>query len=431
MWYATLVPGLAAALAMAAMCVMRSRLGGAVEARAANVNSIAHSTLKQQSAATKDQAPTPAGKRPRLPFLALAILLAALVSGVSALLLPASNPASQEPALAAAVPVKVARVTQAEWSSVVSIPGTVSAVDTANLASRTGGWVTKVTADAGAQVEKGDLLAEVGTVDLHAQLAQAEARLATAKASFDQTSAQESRYRTLQRDRYASTAQYQGVHRDFLAAGAELDAATLALKAAKSNIDYAEIRAPFAGIVAQKNIWPGDYAAPGATLFVIASGTPEIRARAGAATFGSLKAGDKAVVAVDGKPLPAVVTRLVGAADPQTRTHLVKLRLEGGATAPFGAYAEVRLNLGRFQALAVPEAALTKRAGLVSVFALGKDNRAHLRLVRTGEREDGRVAIMAGLKEGQSVILNPSANLENGSLALPSSQARKTGITNG
>ncbi len=414
------IPVLSAAVAAIAVYSVRYGLQSAPQVAARFAPQARRNATGQDETAVRAQNPR------RGYFLASAMLAAALVYGVAAHLLTPAEPVA--PTVAVTAPsVKVSVAAEEHWPATVDIPASVSAVDTANLASRHGGVVTKVLVDAGAHVKKGALLAEVGTADVRAGLAQAQARVDTAKAAYDQSSAQFDRYRTLYEKKIASTAQFELMQRHFLSAKAELDAANLALTAARSDLGYAEIRAPFDGIVAQKNVWPGDYANPGTTLFVIASGTPEIRAEASAETFAALKVGDKAVVVVNGKKLPAVVTRLVDAADPQTRTHLVKLRLEDQRSAPFGAYAELRLNLGKFRALSVPEAALTERAGLVSVFVVGKDHHAHLRLVRVGERADGRVAIMAGLKAGEKVILSPSADLENGSPVSPRGFAVRTG----
>ena len=102
---------------------------------------------------------------------------------------------------------------------------------------------------------------------------------------------------------------------------------------------------------------------------------------------------------------------------------MVELRLQGDATAPYGAYAELQLTLGRFPTLAVPATALVRRAGLLGVFVVDKAHRAHFRLVRTGESREGRVAIVAGLAAGETVIAAPTADLINNSPVAPQAAA--------
>ena len=372
-------------------------------------------------AENKPEAGGSARKPRRVAFLVASALAAGLTYlAVARAMAPAhvttgAREQAFEAAAPAAAPVSVAAATQEQWPSSVTIPGNVSAVDTANIASRAGGLVTKVLVEAGDQVAEGQPLAKVGTADAQAQLAQAQARVNTAQAAYKQVSAEYQRYKTLHDKGFASTAQFQQAERQYFAAQAEINAAGRGLEAARTDVGYAEIDAPFAGIVAQKNVWPGDYANPAAILFVLASDKAEIRAQAGPKTFAALKVGDKAVARINGRDIPATVTSLVGAADARTRTHLVKLRLDGNAAAPFGAYADIRFHIGETPALSIPEAALTERAGLVSVFVVGADGQAHLRLVRTGARENGQVAILAGLEAGDKVILSPPPSLENGS----------------
>ncbi len=347
-----------------------------------------------------------------------------VILGLSAFLLVAcSDKTENTSAASVGPPVQVVPATDVDWPRLVSVPGTVSAVDTAVLASRAGGWVARVEVDAGAHVVQGALLAEVGASEARGRVAEAQSRLTTAEATLKDATDDERRYSAVYRARAVSAQQNDAAQRRFIAAKAEVAAATSALAVARSNLDYAEIRAPFAGIVAEKNVWAGDFAAPGATLFVIASDRPEIRAHVGPAIYGALKVGDQTEVVIDGKALPAVLTLVVAAADPRTRTHLVELRLQGDATAPYGAYAELRLTLGRFPTLTVPATALARRAGLLGVFVVDKAHRAHFRLVRTGESREGRVAIVAGLAAGETVIAAPTADLINNSPVAPQAAA--------
>lgn len=349
-----------------------------------------------------------------------------LVLGLSAFLLAAcSDRTGKSSGAVATFPVQVAAATEVDWPRVVSVPGTVSAVDTAVLASRSGGWVARVDVDAGAHVAQGALLAEVGVSNARGQIAEAQSRLTTAEAAMKEAADDERRYSAVYLAHATSAQQYDAARRRFIGAKAEVTAATSALAVAKSNLDYAEIRAPFAGIVAEKNVQVGDFAAPGATLFVVASDRPEIRANVGPATFGALKVGDQAEVVIDGRTLPAVLIRLVAAADPRTRTHLVELHLQGDAAAPYGAYAELRLTLGRVPTLTVPATALARRAGLLGVFVVDKAHRAHFRLVRSGESREGLVAIAAGLAAGETVIAAPTADLINNSPVTPQAAATR------
>lgn len=320
------------------------------------------------------------------------------------------RPAAAQPP-ASAPTLQVATAAAVPWPSTVTVPGTVSAVDVAVLASRAGGWVTQVTVQAGSQVTRDTPLVAVGLPAAQAELAAAQARASAAQATLNEAAADQHRFSVLQRSHATSQRQYDAAERAFVTARAELAAARSALAAARNNLGYAEIRAPFDGTVVSKNVWPGGFAAPGAPLLTIAGTTPEIRAQVGPDTYAALKTGETAEVDIDGATEPAMVTRVVAAADPASRTHLVELRLAHGTTAPYGAFAEVRFTLGRHSQVTIPEAALTRRAGLRGVFVVDRTSHAQFRLVRTGATHDGRVAVVAGLAPGESVVLTPPPTL--------------------
>lgn len=313
------------------------------------------------------------------------------------------------------IAVRVATADMRDWPRIVRVPGTVSAVDVATLASRDGGRVSRVAVQAGSAVKAGDLIAEIGLTNAQAQLVQAQANLASQQAILDEAAASDKRYRQLYRTKAASQQQYQSVHRAYLTAQAAVSAAQSALANAKNNLTYARVRAPFAGVVAKKLVDAGDVVGGGTPVAVIAGLAPKIKAQVGPDVFAALKPGDRASISVDGKTLPAVITVTDASADPATHTHLIEMRPRAKARLPFGAYAEVSLATGRAKVLAVPAAALVRRAGLLGVFVAGHDGRAHFRLVRIGVRRGDEVAVVAGLTAGERVIVAPPPELVNAS----------------
>lgn len=344
----------------------------------------------------------------------------ALILGLPLLLLAACHDEGKANApKAASLPVQVTVARTMSWPKTATVPATVSAVDVAVLAARSGGWVTQVDVSAGQRVTEGQPLVAVGLPAARNRLAAAEARVSVAKAGLDEASANEQRYKVLIRTHATSPREYDSVHRAFIAAKAELSAAQSTLAAARSDMDYADIRAPFAGTVVEKHVLRGTFATPGAPLLTIAGAQAEIRAYVGPAIVRLLKPGDTAQVDIGGTSQPATITRVVGGADPETHTHLVELRLTRDTSAAYGAYAELHFTVGQDEQLAVPMAALVRRAGMLGVFVVDKNDHAHFRLVRIGARHDGNVAVVAGLTAGEKVVVPPPANLNNDSPVRP------------
>jgi multidrug efflux pump subunit AcrA (membrane-fusion protein) len=104
--------------------------------------------------------------------------------------------------------------------------------------------------------------------------------------------------------------------------------------------------------------------------------------------------------------LEGTVSQVIPAADPGTRTALVRVdlpRVEGLRTGQFG---RMRVAIGTRSALIVPIEAVVRVGGLDSVRVVGQDGRQAARYVRVGaEIGAGRIEVLSGLAEGERVAL--------------------------
>jgi multidrug efflux pump subunit AcrA (membrane-fusion protein) len=110
------------------------------------------------------------------------------------------------------------------------------------------------------------------------------------------------------------------------------------------------------------------------------------------------------------------VSEVVPAVDPVARAFTVKVDLPAGeatrAMRP-GMFARVRLRAGSASRLRVPVGAVVTEGASERVF-VADAGRAHLRLVTTGAREDGRVHVSTGLDAGERVVVDPPRDLADG-----------------
>ena len=166
--------------------------------------------------------------------------------------------------------IRVEVITPKELSSdrALALPGVVRPLEEAKLYSRSQGFVRKWYADIGDKVKEGQLLAEIDTPELDAQLAQARAQLASARAAVKQSIAQRdfqksnsTRYETLADQKLVSKSAVEQVQ-----AQAATDEATVA--AAESNVTaqeanvrrlqelqgFAKVTAPFAGTITSRTV---------------------------------------------------------------------------------------------------------------------------------------------------------------------------------
>ncbi|NTV15808.1 MAG: efflux RND transporter periplasmic adaptor subunit, partial [Desulfobulbaceae bacterium] len=108
------------------------------------------------------------------------------------------------------------------------------------------------------------------------------------------------------------------------------------------------------------------------------------------------------------------VTEISPAADLASRTALVKIRIDGNSALQPGQYARVALpGAAGVNAFLVPESALSRFGQMERLFVV-QNNKAQLRLVRSGEHREGRVEILAGLNGGEQVVIQGGERLVDG-----------------
>jgi RND family efflux transporter MFP subunit len=338
-----------------------------------------------------------AAARSGLAFpLALALALAAGCGRER----PAAAPAAAVPP-----PVRVAiAAVRAETSpAAIELFGTVRAVQRATLAARIAGQVEAVPATLGRRVAAGELLVRLAAPELAARAAQARAQQAQVE-------------RELARERGllasgAGTADLVKSLEDRLAQ------TRAAVAEAETLLDYTVVRAPVAGTIARDLVKPGDFAAPGTPLLLldgsdaleVEAAIPESLARA-LAPGGTLP-----VVLGDGAaPVRAPIRELAAASDSVARTVTARLDLPAGAAAHVGEFVRVGVPGAPASVLLVPRTAVSVMGQMERVIVVTPENRAALRLVKTGALRGDLIEIAAGLEADERVVAAPPAALREG-----------------
>jgi RND family efflux transporter MFP subunit len=323
-----------------------------------------------------------------------AFLLAAVLAGA---LLPACGRRERPAAAAPAEPV-VVRTARAGGAGDgwIEVPGAIEAALAATLASRHSAAVEEVRVEEGSAVRAGDLLIVLDAADLRARIAAAEAALAAA---------------TAHRDRIAGLFARGAATRQELDGAEVAHAAALAERdAARGQLAYAELRAPFDGRVTDKRVRRGDLAVPGQPLLAV-QGIARLRVAASVTERQAdrMKTGDPVTVILeDGSRTQARISVVGPAGDPASRRFLVKADLAERSGARAGSFARLRLPHAGDAAPAalVPRAALVERGALTGVYVV-EDGRARLRWISPGEPAGDALVVRAGLDPGEEVILDP------------------------
>lgn len=316
--------------------------------------------------------------------------------------------------------VAVTTVERMDLDDTVRGIGTLHAKDQVEIKPEVSGRLEKVLFTEGSRVKTGQLLARLDARKLNASLDARRAELAEAEVRVGNALRRLERFEKVSDPAAVSKDDLDAVRTEVESARAELNRVRAELARAEEQLADTRITAPFSGLIGESLVDPGDYVEEGdkiATLhrvdtLEIVFTLPE-RHRARAALGQDVRAFVDAHG--DAEPFAGRVTYVDPAVDPQTRTFTVKADIpneEGLLTA--GSFARAELALAHLEGrLVVPESALVATRNGYMVFVV-EENTARQRRVTTGLRKPGRVEILEGVSEGESVVMTGHMNLFEG-----------------
>ena len=155
------------------------------------------------------------------------------------------------------VPVMVAQVTIKDMPMILDIVGRAEAYESVTLKSRLDGQVAEVLFTEGQHVRQGEVLVRLDPSDFNARLQQAEANLARDQAQLAKAHIDVERYQALKSRGFVSAEKVNDMRTIEAASEATLHADKAALELARLQLSYTNIRAPFAGVVGAKLVFPG------------------------------------------------------------------------------------------------------------------------------------------------------------------------------
>jgi RND family efflux transporter MFP subunit len=317
------------------------------------------------------------------------------------------------------------------------LPGNCLPLMEAALYTRATGYVSQRLVDIGDRVKPGQLLAEISAPDIDDQLAQAQANLEQAKANLVRAKADEN-FATSEERRYArlinsnavSQEDYESKVQAYGVAKAAVGAMEAAIKVNEAAVQrfsdlkaFEKITAPFPGVITARHVETGDLVTADSTtreLFhVMRTDILRVFVNVPQAFATSVKAGQGATVYRREEPqvqYPGKVTRTADALDTNTRTLLAQVDVPNPTDAlrP-GMYLQVKFLFDRkVFPLMIPAAALATRTGAPRVAVLDDQHQVHYRTVELGRDYGGEVQVLAGLKEGDQVVVHPGDDLPEG-----------------
>ena len=330
--------------------------------------------------------------------------------------------ATQDGAPRAALTVTVARAEPSELKVTLSANGNVAAWQEASIGSESNGLrLAEVRVNIGDVVKKGQVLAVFSPETINADVAQARASLAEAKATAADAAGNAARARTLAQTGALSQQQINQYQTTEQTAKARVEAAEAVLAAQQVRGRNTQVLAPDDGVISARTATVGSVVAAGTELFkLIRKGRLEWRAEVTSAELGRVVVGTPAVVvSASGAEVQGTVRSIAPTVDPQTRNALVYVDIPNvlqNTGIKAGMFANGEFQLGRSNALTVPQAAIVPRDGFNHLLVLQPDQRVAQLKIQTGRRVGERVEVLTPLPADARVVVQGAGFLNDGDL---------------
>jgi len=389
----------------------------------------------------------------RLSVLTVAVLGPALLSAACS----GERTSAAAPPEPAPVAVRLAQVESRSIDRYLRVTGSIAADEHADVAAETGGRVIGTPVERGTHVAAGAVLVRISGAEAEASLREAEANAAqlearlglgegqsfepgrvpevlNAKASLDWAEADFNRIKALLDQKVVSQAEYdqkltqvQAARQQYQVAQNAAQQSFRSLQAARARVDLARkaaadtvVRAPFAGIVAERLVSTGDYVSRAMKVATVVRIDPvRVELTVPEQFLSQVREGQPVRLSVDAYP-NVVFTAKVRFVSPALKSDQRALTVEAVAANTDG-----RLKPGLFAtallqqpapaaAMLVPAAAVETVAGTSRVYVIAANNKVEERIVTLGEKVGDRIELASGVQPGERVAANPRGKLSDG-----------------
>ncbi len=335
-------------------------------------------------------------------------------------------------------PVPVMAVKKVEVQGKVHGPGTVQSKVPVTVSAKITGILEKLHADQGDRVQKGQLLAELDSLELRAreaavqaaknraqrELARAQADLGKAQANLGLAQSNYQRDLEVFKPGYISQAAFDTTKAQLRVAESEVNAFQASVTALQAGVkqaesethaaaalhNYTRILAPMDGLITVRKAEVGNTIAPGSPVFqMVDLNQIWVAAWIEQALVAQLREGQKAAIKLrSSRVFQGEVARLNKEADTVTRELEVDVKF---AALPdplvIGEEAEVEIDAGRQTATAIPLSAVLTKNASTGVLVVDK-GLVRFQKVSLGLNDGQKSAVLEGLAEGELVVINPA-----------------------
>ena len=322
-------------------------------------------------------------------------------------------------------PENIAVVASDTLSAGPAISGTLVAEREARIRAEVAGAVLQLYVEEGERVSAGAPLARIDDAAVRDGATSARSLVAQATVAAEQADRELQRARTLAKAGAIADRDVEGAERAHLVARAQLEDAKARLASAEKTLRNTTVRAPFAGIVATRDVSPGDIVAPGAAMFtVIDPRSLRLEGSVPTSALGDVRVGAPVLFTVNGndRMLEGKITRVSPMVDAQTKqVKLLATVPNANGQLVAGLFVEGRIAAEKRVGVMVPERAVDQ-TGIVPTVMRLKNGKVEKTEVQVGVRDEAAetLEVTTGIAAGDTVLLGAARGISVGTAVVVS-----------
>lgn len=298
-----------------------------------------------------------------------------------------------------------------EISTTYMLEGVVEAEIKTTISAQTSGIVREINFDINDFVSKDEIVAVIDSKQQKSSLKQAQAAQNEARARQQEAQAEFDRVEKVYRDKVVSKSAFDKARAGLTAAKARLESSRAATAKAKEQLDYTVVRAPFSGILTNRQVDPGESVSVGKQLV---SGVSLERLRVlthvPQSFMKAVRNHQYAIVVTDDSEIVSTDMTFFPFADPKSHSFALRVRLPqtDNDLLP-GMHVKIAMEVARENKIVIPFNSVAFRAEVTGVYVL-EGQQLHFRHVRLGRRlADNEVVVVAGIHAGDLIVTDPVA----------------------
>jgi len=325
----------------------------------------------------------------------------------------------------AVLTVTAAEMQPVDLARTIAMNGSIFAWQDVIIASEVGGYrVAEVNVDVGSSVKRGQVLVELSTALLAADVATKQAIVNQRVAEAVNAEAALQRAQSLSAMNVLSQSDLDKLSSEALVKRAGVESARADLQASSLRLKFTNVTAPDDGVITSRTVTVGQIAqAGGEMLRLLRNNRIEWRGEVPESRLGELAPGQPVIITTaDGAVVNGSIRVVAPTITSTNRTGIVYVDLPPSDQLRPGMFARGDVEIGRSPAFTVPLQSVVSSDGYSYVFVLKTDSTVERRRVETGAVRAAEIEVVEGIKTGEMIVGKGAGFLKDGDLVNVSTQ---------